>query len=189
MNNEVSIVVPRGVPGLAPVTIDITVLVRAEARIVEVAAVTPVKAPELLATFNIAFLEASKFIALVEQELVQAKRFADKRRSVVILDVVPQVLATKGLATAKNPMGSEDLRRAILDGDEEYQKCLDRVNVIECYLELLKGKQKGIEMAYTSVKKLLGEQAFNFGNNHNLSAGGEDGATAGQKVGFGKPRY
>lgn len=181
-----TILVPRALSGLSPIALNLGELDTAERRIAEVATVTPLKAPELLATFNMAFLEASRYIALLEQEYVQAKRQADRIRSVVLLDKVPQILAAKGLASAKSPAGSEDLRKAVLDGDEEYGQALDRVNVIECYVELLKGKQKGLEMAYTSVKKMLGESTFNYGNR--LSAGSEGEATAGQIVGFGKAR-
>lgn len=179
--------VPRGLKGLAPIPLDLTSILRTESRIMEVATVTPMKAPELMATFNVAFLECNKMIALLEQEYVMAKRQSDKVRSVVILDRAPRVLAERGLVTAKNPAGSEDLRRSVLDGDEEYQTALQLVSDIACYLELLKGKQKGIEMAYTSVKKLFGERTFNYGSD--LSAGGEGNATAGQVVGMGRPRY
>lgn len=191
------LLVPRGLKGLAPLSIDMTSILTAEGRIKEVAAVTPTKAPELLSMFNMTYLDCSKYVALLEQEHIMAKRQADKVRSVVVLERAPQILLTRGLSTAKNPAGSEDLRRAVLDGDEEYQIAMQLVSDIHCYLDLLKGKQKGIEMAYTSVKKCLGENAFNFGH-RGFSAGNEGNAQAGDTidgngktvaVGFGKARY
>ncbi len=180
------VVVPRGLKGHPPITMDLEEVLRAEGRIVEVALVTPMKAPELLATFNIAFLNCSKFIALLEAEHVLARREADKVRSVVILDRVPRVLAERNLTTAKNPAGSEDLRRAVLDGDAEYGEAMNRVDEISRWLDLMKGKQKGIEMAYTSVKKILGENAFNFAAR--INGGSEGNSTAGQVAGIGKAR-
>jgi hypothetical protein len=55
----------------------------------------------------------------IELEYQFAVREAEKIRAEVLLDRVPKILAEKGLATAKNPMGSEDLRDAVLAQDTE----------------------------------------------------------------------
>ncbi len=158
----------------------------------EISAVTPAKAPELLATFNVAYMDLSKMVTLLDTEVVWAKRTADKIKSVVILDRAPVILMQKGLVNAKNPAGSADLRDAVLLADEEYLKATDTLNTIETFRELLKGKLKGIEMAYTSVKKILGEtNAHNYGSGARLPAGNEGNAQAGHVVareGFGKAR-
>ena len=49
------------------------------------------------------------------------------------------------------------MRDAVLGQDAEYQEALDRVQKTICVIELLRGKMKGFEMAYTSVKKIIGE--------------------------------
>lgn len=164
-----------------------------EQRIAEVAFVTPHKAPELLARFNEAFLDLTRHIPVVKYEQLQAKREANKRRSIVLLDLVPDLLQAKGLATAKSPAGSEDLRKAILDADDEYQDLLRRGEQLDAIVELLEGKLKAIEMAYTSVKKIIGENAYNM-NNPNLKAPGDGGVIVEQRAersssGFGKPTY
>jgi len=156
-----TITVPRGLKELRPVEIDLTQILRAEARIREIASVTKDKAQELMATFNVAYCECSRHVAVLSGEETLAKRHADKVRSVAVLDRVPRILAEKGLSNAKNPAGSEDLRRAVLDGDLEYCQAIARVDEISRYVEFMKGKQKGIEMAYTSVKKLFSDNSFN----------------------------
>lgn len=182
-----TLTVPRGLKGLAPLMFDLTQVFIAEARISEVAALTPTKAPELLATFNTAYLECARNIAMLEAELTMAKRAADKVRSVVVLERAPAKLLQLGLVTSRNPAGSEDLRKAVLDGDVEYQDALSLTDQIECNLELFRGKQKGLEMAYTSVKKLVGEQTFNFGRV--VNGGNEGNAGVGSVVGMGRPNY
>jgi hypothetical protein len=169
---------------------DLAVVDRAESRVMEIATVTPTKAPELLASFNAAYIVAIKAQAAIQHELVVAKRLAEKARATALLDRVPDILKQKGLSTPKNPMGSEDIRTAVLESDEQYSQALDRVNFITCILELVKGKAKGVEMAYNAVKKVLGEQAFNY-SGPRTSSGSEGNTTAGQTrhPGFGTPRY
>lgn len=183
---------PRGTPGLAPLQFEMGEVYKAEGRINEVAFVTSEKAPELLATFNQAFLILTRQITAVDLERQKAVREANKRRSVVILDLAPSILKEKHLVKDSNPAGSADLREAVLDADAEYLGLLDKADQIAAVQELLKGKLKAIEMAYTSVKKILGESAFNY-NTHNTSAPneitGEAGTTSNIHGAFGKTRY
>lgn len=188
MADALQMLVPRALPGLTPLAIDLTEVIRAESRIHEIATLSAGKAPELLAAFNLAYIEASRAIALLEQELSQAKRRCDQVRAMVILDRVPRVLAERGLASSKSPMGSEDLRRAVLDMDPDYQQAAQLVADIDGSVEVVRSKLRGIEMAYNSVKKLLSDQTFSFIGS--LSAGNEGNATIGQVVnGFGKAKY
>jgi hypothetical protein len=154
---------------MGTLSINLGSLKKAENRIQEIAIVTASKAPELLAFFNSAYLEGSRLIALLELEVNRATRSANAIKSVVILDRAPEILKAKGLATDKNPGGSADLRQAVLEGDSEYQAALEVQQHLEATLELIKGKNKGIEMAYTSVKKILGESSYETRRNPNLS--------------------
>lgn len=159
LQSETAIVCP--IVDAAPQVIDLTEVNRIEARVEEVAFVTAAKAPELMARFNEAYLYVHKHICLLEYELVRAQRQANKIRSIILLDKAPVILEQKGLLSGRSKSGSEDLRNAILDQDEEYQEALDQTHKVECIIELLRGKLKGFEWAYTSVKKILGESAFN----------------------------
>ncbi len=144
------------IPGkYGPLTFDTTDIERADSRIHEVAFVTPMKAPELLATFNMAISRLSFIISKVELEKRYAERTADERRSVIVLDEAAPILKAKGLSKDSNPAGSADLRQAILDGDVNYQNLLDNVAELEALSELLRSQQKSIEMALYSVKDII----------------------------------
>ena len=161
---ETALVCPRADATAQPLVIDLSISYQTEARVPEVAFVTQAKAPELLAAFNSGYLELHKQVTMLEYELVQARTAADKVRAIVLLDRAPGILEARGLINGKNRSGSEDLRNAVLAQDEEYQKAVETAEQIECVVELLKGKLKGFEMAYSSVKKILGEGAFNMLN-------------------------
>jgi hypothetical protein len=148
---------PEAFPGLAPLQIDLANVYKAESRIPEVAFVTPQKAPELLALFIDAYSSLSKHLVALDFERSQAERAANKIRGIIMLDKIPGILAEKGLASSRSPLGSEDVRQAILDTDIEYTTALDKIDALSAGVELIKGKLKSVEMAYTSVKKILGE--------------------------------
>lgn len=144
------------------INIDITSIAKVEQRVMEVSGVSKDKAPELLATFNRAWLELNRYLALLEKHLLIAARKTRNIRGRLLLDEIPQALEAKGLSTSK------DLRDAYLDIHTEYQAALECEENIQCTISLLRGKQKGIEMAYNSVKKLYSERS---GPNPWLSAG------------------
>lgn len=171
LNSNTMIVCPRGKKGTDPIIIDLTEVYPVEARLHEVAIVTKTKAPELLSTFNRAYAAVFQQRALLEMEKNTAKREAEKLRAIIILDKVPQILQEKKLATAKSPAGSEDLRQAILALDPEYQEALERVEQITCVIELLTGKLKALENGFTSVKKIMTDDAFNMAIGKNSLSG------------------
>ena len=201
MDNAITAITFASVAG-STIELNMNKVYATERRIPEIAFITPHKAPELLARFNEAFLDLVKYIPMVKYEHIQAKREANKRRSIVLLDLVPEILKTKGLTNAKSPAGSEDLRRAILETDEEYERLSRQCEKIEAIIELLEGKLKALEWAYTATKKIVGENAYS-PNNTYLKAAGDGGAILEQKQhevvvmpaaaptkgGFGKPNY
>jgi hypothetical protein len=162
---------PRG-DGKGTLTIPMSDIFRWEGRMVEVASVTPMKAPELLSTMNKAWLEAGRVVIALEYQLVQAKKAASERKAVVLLDEVPKVLAAKGFNPAR---AGEDMRNAVLAQDADYQAALDRQANIEAVAELLRLKQKGFENSYTSVKKILGTNPANLPGQKFGGGGGGDG--------------
>ena len=140
--------------------LDLTEINKVEARIPEVAFVTPGKAPELLALFNNSVVELIAVITKLELEICRAKREAGKIHSRVVLDEVKDILKAKGLAKDSNPAGSADLREAVLEAHEEYQNSLERVEILEAVSKLIQGKKYSIEMAYSSVKAIFKESGF-----------------------------
>lgn len=157
--NPGTLVVPRGLPDLSPLRLDLGEINTVESRIQEVAFTNPVKAPELLAVFNKAYSDLVGIISSVEYEFQMAKKHANEVRAIILIDKVPGILKEKGLSSAKSPTGSEDMRQAILDMDKDYSAAQDKVIQLKCILSLLEGKQKSIDMAYTSVKKVLGDSS------------------------------
>lgn len=136
-------------------TIQLDSIFQAEARAEEIQAVTPQKAPELLVTFNKAYLDLTEMVAKLKYEQARAEDEMNKVRARILVDEMPSLLKAKGLAN------SADTRQALIDLDTNYQVAKDRVDMIEATVEYLKGKVKFMENAYTSVKKIIGEQAWN----------------------------
>lgn len=161
-----NLMVPRGLPNLAPLSFEVGEIRRAEERIQEIAFMTPSKAPELMAVFNKAYLDVCRISSAVEYEYELASKHLRETRAVLLIDKVPQRLKEKGLSTTKSPNGSEDYRQALLDLDPDYSKAQETLINIKCYLSLLEGKKKSIEMAYTATKKILGESFQNRSNPH-----------------------
>ncbi len=146
--------------GSGALTFDLTQSYQAELRIPEVAFVTPQKAGELLATFNVSILDLAHKVTQLELEVCRAKRSAARIHSRVVLDETKDILKAKGLAKDSNPAGSADLREAVLEGHDEYQQALETVELLEAASKLLQNRKHGIELAYHSVKRLLGESGF-----------------------------
>jgi len=149
--DETSLKVLKGKPNSGVLIVPLTNIRNAEQRIPEIAAVTPHKAGELLATFNSVFLEIGGYAKNAEFELTVAKQNYAQTKAIVLLDKAEEVFKSKGIKA------SADLRQALVDSDPDCIKAMERVNALEAACEYLKLKQKGIEMAYASVKKMLGE--------------------------------
>lgn len=156
--NEDFLRVVRGKPNSGIISIALSELRQIEDRISEIATVTPHKAPELLATFNRAFLELDKYVKQIELEVNIAKQHQSMIKAGILLDKAEEVFKAKGLKA------SADLRQALVDLDPDYQNATERLNALEAAREYLKGKQKGIEMAYGSVRKIIGENVYNHRN-------------------------
>ncbi len=190
--------VPRGT-GNGFVEIDLSRVRELEARKEEASAISKVKAPELLTAMNEGYtILATKLLPLVSYELTQAKQAADERKAVVFLDEAPRILKEKGLSRPNNPSGSADQREAILSLDPEFKKLRNAVDMLDAVYELLKGKMRGFEMSYSSVKRtyddLSGYGKTNYGRSTSVPVL-QDEVTAGDDVDqygnlkIGVPRY
>lgn len=150
------LIVPRARDGQEPLSLDLTEIRQAERRLGEVAMTNAVRAPELLALYNGAYLMVRRYINLLEYEENVAERRLEEVRAIFIVDKLPELLAAKGLATSRSPLGSEDIRTAFLALDPEYKRMQEMLSTIKAYSALLKTMETGFENAYNSVKKLLG---------------------------------
>jgi hypothetical protein len=158
--NEESLKVVKGKPNSGIIVVPLKDILAVESRIPEIAFVTPHKAPELLAAFNVAYLELDKHLKVVEMEVVTAKQNQSVIKATVLLDKCEEVFKTKGIKP------SADLRQAIVDLDPDYRAATERVNALEAASEYLSGKIKVIEMAFGSVKKIIGEGTYNHKQNY-----------------------
>jgi hypothetical protein len=182
MRAELAVPIVRTPDGQESLTIILESAFQAEARAPEVAAVTPAKAPELLVTFNKAYLDLTQIFAQLHLQRSRAEDALGKAKAVVLLDKLPGILKTKNVSS------SVDIRQAIVDTDPDYQKAKECLDVIEATMEYIKGKIKFMENSYTAVKKIIGEKNWNMagdGASRALSSG-EVGGTVGRPQ-FGKP--
>jgi hypothetical protein len=140
----------------------------AEARHGEVAMVTPVKAPELLVLFNGAWNDCDTYHKQLSYALTVAEQELGNRRSTILLYEVETFLKGKNIPSTK------DTRDAVIMLDTTVQELQGNVDQLKAVAEYMKGKMKFFEHAYSSVKKIMGEDAYNMSSrpNPNLSGGG-----------------
>ena len=164
-----SIVFRQATDGNAMI-IDLEDIAKSEARIQDIQSVTPSKAPELLSTFTIAWRDLDKLITILTYQHVVATTKLKEIRARVLIDEVPAILKEKGLPSSK------DVRDAIVDQYPEVQAAAETTQQIHCILELIKGKKEAIGMAFSSVKRIVGEGAYNMlRNTHNSNLSGDSG--------------
>ena len=167
--------------------IDMSKVAKAEARIQEIQCLTAAKAPELLSFFNEVWADLDKLVNALVYQCNVAKDNSKKVRSRILLDEVPAIIKAKDLPSSK------DIRDAIIDGHDDMQKADEMLHQVTCILELVKGKQKAIEMAYSSVKKCIGDQTYNYSQNRrnpNVNGISETAPTGTQSRScFGTPKY
>jgi hypothetical protein len=158
------LVVPPGISGGTPIVISLEEILIAERRQDEVATVNSARAPELLAEFTRQWLNLSRIVSLITAERNKAEKALNSRRSIILVDLMTEKLKEKGLTS------SADNREAIITLDEEYIKLGDILDQISAILELMKGKMKSFDMAFTSVKRLIVADTYmQYNKNNSLS--------------------
>lgn len=175
---ETVLTVPAGNLLDPDIKIDLAAIQVSEVRQDEVARVTAVKAPELLAEFNRSWRGIMDIVSLLEKEKNRATKEADKRKGVLLLEVIPERLKSLGIAS------SADNRQAVIDTDDEYGILTDRLDQIKAAIMFIKGKLTSFENAFTSVKKIMGESTYNHSQHisgDTSSPGGKSYLRAGDK--------
>jgi hypothetical protein len=146
---------PRGVPGLAPLTLDMSKVYAAESRINETKAVNPMTAPELKATFNEACGITTKYIAWLQYEILMAKKYLALAKAEVILDKLPSKVQELKNAGIKD---NSDFREALVARDTSYQNCQNTLYALEAVKALLESKVKTFDRAYWDCKSTAEEK-------------------------------
>lgn len=189
ISNDRQLVCPAGTPGREPKIIDLGAILAAEARQNEVATVTQMKAPELLWTYNKSWLDLNGLLAHLTLERNIAQKELEKRKAVLLLDIIPEKLKERKIPT------NDANREAFIVLDPQYSTLEDTVMQITAVVKLLEGKLKSFENAYNSVKKLVGQDTYRTsGSNPNLSGSTDTPAPlpttpTATRPGFGKPKY
>lgn len=159
---------------------DTSFVYEVEGRIEEVRFVTPHKAPELLAYFNRAWLRLGEIISRLEEMLAKAKTKQELAKASVLLDRCDHILKEKGLKP------SVDLREAVVSQDADYQKATAEMEGLKAAVALFEIKHKGIEMAYLSVRKIVGESTYNMKNSSNHNRGSDSTPVGGVRGEYGR---
>lgn len=180
------VVIPRA-PGSdsPPLRANLEKVYVALGRIEEVALLTSFKAPELLSTFNKAYLDLGRWSMSVLLEKSRAKAEMERIQATIVLDDAPRILAEKKVRE------SDATRQAVVELNVNYRAARDCFDNLVAIHEMFKHHLKTLEMAYTSAKKILGEHNPNLIDQRVLlnGAGNEPDEEDGQyRSVFGVPR-
>ena len=146
-----ALIIPRGTPDLHGISLDMTSIYNAEKRLGDVKSVLSGTAPELMGFFNEACNTVTKYMAWVEYEILQAKKYLSLTKSVIILEKAPvEFQKVKDTGVKYN----EDYREAIVYRDPEYQARLDVLNMLTATKILLESKSWSFVRAYNACKSI-----------------------------------
>jgi hypothetical protein len=144
------LIVPSGTisESSAPITLDMEQIYHTESRLGDIRVANTENYVELMGTFNEAAHTTMKYIAKIEFELLMAKQQYDRRKAVLILDVIPEELRKREIKS------SEDVRNSFLTLDEECARYKDRIDCLTAAITLLDGKVKSFVRAFNAAKSV-----------------------------------
>ncbi len=181
-----SLTVPRGVPNLDPLILDMTRIYTAEGRIGETKSVNSLTAPELKATFNEACSITTKYMAWIKYEILMAEKYLALAKAEVIIDKLPnkiQELKEKGIKD------NSDIRDALVVRDPDYQARQNALYALEAVKALLDSKAKTFERAYWDCRSIAEDRDKFSGypsTSHKQNALSEVDLSAGFAIGVSK---
>lgn len=176
---------PDGTTGVYEM--DLTDAYYAASRIEDMSRVNPHTAPELMCVLVRGYDILSNFLGNLELHLRRAEGAVEKIKARLLIDEIPALVKAKELSNSK------DIRDALIEGNEEYQAAQDRVNQIKAMVKLLDGKRQALNMAHSSIKRMIGDTNFSMlGKAMNTGDYISDYKTAGTVQDdpmFGTPKY
>lgn len=146
--------------GVAPEAVEVGNMQKALARGQEIAICTPVKAPELLATFSTAFGEANELLSKLDLQVNLTEEAIRRRRAVLVLDEMAEIVAAKGHSTAKSPTGTAEIKEAVVDGDTRMGELRNMLAILKALTALWTGHRRKFEMDHGAVKRILERGMF-----------------------------
>jgi hypothetical protein len=145
------LVLQRVNPAQPGLTLDMNTIREGEDRLQEVKMVSPVTAPELGAYFNEACATATKYMAWIEYEILQAEKALDLAKATVILDKAPEEFKKLKDTGIKF---NEDFRNALIARDTDCQWALDVLNAMKAAKSLIGGYADSFKRAHYSCKAI-----------------------------------
>lgn len=148
-----SLTVPRGTPGLVGMSLDMTLVYEAERRLSDLRSVNHETAPELMAYFNNALNNITKYTAWVEYEILNAEKYYGIAKAEVVLDKAPEVFKNKYKDSGIK--FNEDFREAMVAKDPDCQARLDTLNYLKAIRSFLENKGSAFAKAHYTAKSAL----------------------------------
>jgi hypothetical protein len=133
------------------IQLDMTTLDEAERRLSDVRTVTPATQKDLEGLFNEAANTATKYLAWIEYEILQATKRFELDRATVILDKAPEYANSIKESGIKM---NESVREALIARDESCQMSLDVLNSLKAVKALLEAKSESFIRAHYSSRAI-----------------------------------
>lgn len=149
MQESLTVVRPNG----SQFSVDLTELRRLEARQSEAAGCGRMVALGLMTSMKEGYEIAATARANIGLELDRAQTALATRKAIVSLDLVPEMLRSRGLSTERNPAGSKEQREDVLMIDKEYLALQDYVAQLKAAKELMGVKMETFRMAFSTAKR------------------------------------
>lgn len=140
--------------------VDVSEVMRLDARKVEIPSANKATGPELMRSMELGHGIAGALLATVGLEYDRIQEAIARRAAEVTLDLVPQILKEKGLATEKNISGTVDQRNHILTLDKTYGALKDVLAQLDAIKALLRIHVQGFVMAFSAVKRTMDSQVL-----------------------------
>jgi hypothetical protein len=167
LETNTSIVINRPNVGTGTITVNMALAYQAESRIREIAFANKNTAPELAAAFNQAYSDLARAYGTLHYELAMAEIALKKRKAILTLDIIPELMEKKGMDKKKS---NEDTREAFCYTDPDFIHAKESISAIEAIKELVYIKMNSLRMALEVTKNILRGDGQTFGTNPALSA-------------------
>lgn len=143
--------VPRGIPGSAPLALEMDIIDEAERRLHEARLASHATKTELSGLFNEAANAAGKYSSWIAYEILRAKKHQAKCRSNVILgSMMDEAKRLKELGVKMN----EDIREAFISKDPACEEALDILNSLIAVQTLLEEHKWSFIRSFNSVQEI-----------------------------------
>lgn len=133
-------------------SMDMSRVREAEARLIEAKTVNPVTYADLEHTFNESYRDLKRHLTNIGFLVTQAEKAMEEAKANILLDRYPEYLEAKGI---KKTQDNSDLRKAFMMRDTEYLAALDRINQLKAMESMMDGKIRVMENVCRYMRKQM----------------------------------